>query len=390
MKFGFLSEGDTPPGMTHYHRYWEIVDEVIFAEKMGFDFFGTSEQHVTVGGAAVSSPEILYSYLFGRTERIRFRHTVTLTARQINHPLRIAERVAAEDILSNGRIELGLGRGNSTAQLRAFEVDLDETRPMQHEAIQLIRTAFTDIPFSFHGDYYNIPPRILVPRPVQRPYPPMFIASTSRESHEYAGDQGLGIISSSNFAGFEYQAEVIDSYRRAAGKAEAEGRHVNNSAGVLLYTGHCTETREQAYEELWPIFQHYLPSALSSVRNMAKYGKTFAYMEDMAKRTEEIMAKADGSPGFFRDLVDSTASFVMGTPDDCIEQIQRFADMGLDEIWVRIDTLPHDRLMKGIEMLGKYVIPHFKDPTAIVKPVQENIAMIRAAREQLAQEPAPA
>jgi alkanesulfonate monooxygenase SsuD/methylene tetrahydromethanopterin reductase-like flavin-dependent oxidoreductase (luciferase family) len=389
MKFGFISEGDTAAGSTHYHRYWELVDEVILAEKMGFDWFGTSEQHVTVGGAAVSSPEILYSYLFGRTSRIRFRHASVLTAFRVNHPLRTAERVATEDILSNGRIEVALARGNSTAQLRAFEVELDETRPQLEEALDVMRATFTQAPFSFKGEYATIPPRFLVPTPVQLPYPPLFLAATSDESHQWAGDEGLGLMSNSNFAGFERQAEMVGIYRKAIEGAARAGVHCNPSAGTLVFIAHCAETREQAYEEALPIFRDYLPSIVSSLANLAKHSSSYAYMGEVVERVEEVVAAAASSKSAIDHLIDSTATIVLGSPDDCIEQIERFQAAGIDEMILRLDTVPHASLMKSIELFGKYVIPHFKNPRSIVQSMEDNIAAIRKRREELA-EAAPA
>jgi alkanesulfonate monooxygenase SsuD/methylene tetrahydromethanopterin reductase-like flavin-dependent oxidoreductase (luciferase family) len=320
MKFGFLSEGDTPAGMSYYHRYWELVDEVIQAERMGFDWFGTSEQHVTVGGASVSSPEILYSFLMGKTSRIRFRHASVLTAMRINHPLRTAERVAIEDILSHGRIELAFARGNSTAQLRAFEVELDQTRPQLEEAVDVIRTAFTDRPFTYKGDFYDIPPRFLVPGPIQKPHPPLYLAATSDESHEWAGREGLGLMSNSNFAGFERQGEMIEVYDRAIAERAATGAHCNRSVGTLVFVAHCAETRKQAYEEAGPILRDYLPSIVSSLANLAKHSESYAYMGPVAERVDEIIASS-ASGTAIDELIDTTATMVLGDPDDCIEQI---------------------------------------------------------------------
>ena len=124
MKFMFFSENDVMPGQTHAARYWDLVDQVIHAEKWGFDSFGVSEQLYAIGGATTSCPEVLFAYLFARTSRIRFRHAITLMPKNINHPLKVAARTAVQDILSHGRIELGTGRGNTTLALRAFEVSV--------------------------------------------------------------------------------------------------------------------------------------------------------------------------------------------------------------------------------------------------------------------------
>src|ERR1700742_3535051 len=135
MDFILMTEGDTPAGLTHEHRYRELVDEVLLAERVGFDAFGSSEQHVAIGTATVSAPEVLYPYLMALTSRLRFIHLVTLLPTRMNHALRVAERIATEDILSNGRVELVTGRGNTTLALRAFEVDPADNRSQWREVV---------------------------------------------------------------------------------------------------------------------------------------------------------------------------------------------------------------------------------------------------------------
>src|SRR5437868_8986773 len=143
MRFIFMSEGETPPGHTHAQRYRELIDQALLAEQVGFDAFGTSEQHLAIGTATTSAPEVIFPYLMALTSRIQFIHLIMLLPKKINHALRVAERLATEDILSNGRLAVAFGRGNTTLALHAFEVDPKTTRSEQIEAIEIIRRAFT-------------------------------------------------------------------------------------------------------------------------------------------------------------------------------------------------------------------------------------------------------
>jgi alkanesulfonate monooxygenase SsuD/methylene tetrahydromethanopterin reductase-like flavin-dependent oxidoreductase (luciferase family) len=203
MKFMFFSEAETLPGASYQTRYWELVEQVIHAEKWGFDSFGVSEQQYAIGGISTSCPEVLFGYLFALTKTLRFAHAITLLPKKMNHALRIASRTAVQDILSNGRIELGVGRGNTTLALRAFEVDLEKNRDEVNEGIQVLKKAFTQDPFMFYGEHYKIPPRSLVPKPLQTPHPPIYVAATSPESHRLAGGLGVGVYSWSNFMGWD-------------------------------------------------------------------------------------------------------------------------------------------------------------------------------------------
>src|SRR5579875_3352790 len=194
MKFIFFSEGETHPGHTHAQRYRELIDEVLLAEKVGFDAFGCSEQHVAIGTASTSAPEVIYPYLMALTNRIQFIHLITPLPKKINHALRVAERLATEDILSNGRVALAVGRGNTTLALNAFEVSADETRGQQIEGIEVIRRALYNDIFSFVGEHYKIPPRGLIPKHITLPYPQILMATGSAESVTAAARMGIGAI----------------------------------------------------------------------------------------------------------------------------------------------------------------------------------------------------
>ena len=190
MRFGFLSECETPEGTTHHRRYWEVMDEVILAEEMGFDFFGTSEQHFLVGLATVSAPEVFYPAIAMRTSRIRLRHMVVILPFPFNHPIRVAERLATLDIVSNGRAEFGTGRANTLVQLEGFACPLDETRARWEEALEIVLKAFKDDPFSHQGQYFQIPPRSLTPKPVQDPHPPRLYGCPITGLARNCGQQG--------------------------------------------------------------------------------------------------------------------------------------------------------------------------------------------------------
>lgn len=374
MKFVFMSEAETEPGSTHEIRYWDLVDEVLHAEKWGFDCFGVSEQHVAIGAATTACPEVLYAYLFSRTSRIRFRHAITLLPKAINHALKVASRTAVQDILSHGRIEVGVGRGNTTLALRAFEVDLDKTRGEWAEGIRVMQKAFTEDPFMFYGEHYKIPPRSLVPKTIQKPYPPLFTAATSPESHMLAASEfGIGVMSWSSFMGFDSLAESIAAYRKAAAEKKRAGDYITDTVGVLVQ-GYCAETDAIAEAEAGPQNLQWLKLAIDGYPRLAKMSRDYAYMADV-KGVQGQMENYD----YF---VNGSGAAIFGSPESCIAQIERYRDIGADEVLIRIDSVPHDKIMKSIEMFGRYVIPHFKRRENIVRPSDAVIADIRAKREE--------
>ncbi len=375
MKFGFLSEGDPRPGQTYSQRYWDLVEEVQLADKMGFDVFGTSEQHFAIGVASISAPECLYPYLFARTERIRFRHAVTLMPYRINHPLRVAERIATQDILSRGRIELGTGRGNTMLTLRGFGVDVDSTREQWEEGIDLIKAAFTSDPFTFEGKHFQVPPRSLIPKPLQDPHPPIFVASTGPDSLRRAAQKGLGVITSAVERGWGYVEEAIKIYRDEAARAEAAGVRVNNAI-ALNTTAHCAPTTQQAIDEAGAVIVKERKLAGDAYARLATLSPDYAYMKGIAE-LGSVMEDLDY-------LRNESGSIIIGGPDNFIEMIQRFETLGADEVWFRLDSLPHHLIMQSIELIGRYVIPQFKDKRALVQPPEVMRNKLREKRAELA------
>ncbi|WP_331743106.1 LLM class flavin-dependent oxidoreductase [Kitasatospora sp. NBC_01300] len=369
MDFILMTEGDTPPGLTHQHRYRELIEEVLLAERVGFDAFGSSEQHVAIGTASISAPEVLYPYLMALTNRIRFIHLVTLLPTRINHALRVAERIATEDILSNGRVELGTGRGNTTLALRAFEVDPTENKAQWREGIELIRRAFLDDPFSFVGEHYKIPPRSLVPKPLQGPYPPISAAAGSPSSVETAASMGIGAIMGGFFLGFDLVENMLKLYDETLA-ATTHPYPITPRKMVLISGGmHCAETTALAREQAEPLFDM-VRLATDAFERLSKLSKDYAYMgavKDVDFDDEEYM-------------FERSQGFIVGDPERCIAHVQRYADMGVEALVLRVDSLPHDQLMRSIELFGKYVIPRFKHPRNVVRPADDVLADIRAAR----------
>jgi alkanesulfonate monooxygenase SsuD/methylene tetrahydromethanopterin reductase-like flavin-dependent oxidoreductase (luciferase family) len=373
MKFMFFSEAETLPGASYQTRYWELVEQVIHAEKWGFDTFGVSEQQYAIGGISTSCPEVLFAYLFPLTKTLRFAHAITLLPKRMNHALRIASRTAVQDILSNGRIELGVGRGNTTLALRAFEVDLEKNREEVSEGIQVLKKAFTEDPFMFHGEHYKIPPRSLVPKPLQSPHPPIYMAATSSESHRLAASLGVGVYSWSNFMGWDELAKSVAEFRKGIAETKARGEHVNESVGALLQA-YCADTDEIAEAEAGDGNIKWLRIAIDGYPRLAKVAKSYAYMNkitEVAKKAEDFEYFKEGSGGA-----------IFGSPESCIRSIERFRACGVDQLVMRIDSVSHQKIMKSIEMFGRYVIPHFKSRRNFMRPAEDVMADIREMRNQ--------
>ncbi|WP_025034255.1 LLM class flavin-dependent oxidoreductase [Bradyrhizobium sp. DOA9] len=371
LKFGLWSEQETQVGHSYARRLHELVDEARLAEKMGFDFVALSEQHVALGGISSSAPEVVFGYLAAVTQRIRLRTAVTLMPQRINHALRSAERLAVSDILSHGRMEMYCGRANTTIAMRAFNVDPKETLPQMEEGMALLRKAMREDIFTFDGQYYQVPPRMLVPKPVQKPYPVIGIAATSERSHAWAGAEGLALMSATIYQGFENQQKLIDAYQKAW-KRDETGPLDRPRVGVPLFFG-IGKTDQAAKDDYAEALMHYARISTDAYPRLAKLADDYSYMSESVPAMERAGRDWDY-------LLNHSGTTVCGSPDTVIRQIEKFQAMGIQEVLLHLDSVTHEKIMEGIEMVGRYVIPHFNDRSNVVRPTDEILDRIRAMR----------
>nr|WP_235999363.1 LLM class flavin-dependent oxidoreductase [Bradyrhizobium uaiense] len=339
------------------------------AERVGFDAFGCSEQHFAIGTASTSAPEVIYPYMMALTSRIQFIHLITPLPKKINHALRVAERLATEDILSNGRVGLAVGRGNTTLALRAFEVDPEETKAQQMEGIEVIRRALSNDIFSFVGEHYKIPPRSLTPKHVTLPYPPIMMATSSPQSVTAAARMGIGAMMGGGYSGFASVQRSAELYDKELASAEHVYPVQAQKVAVISGGMHCADTNEEA-EQWATTLAHSVALSIDAYERLSKLSADYGSLG----KIKDIDFKNE------RYLFDESGSFIVGDVETCAKQVQRYIDVGIDALALRIDGMPHKELMKSIELFGKYVIPRFKNPRSVVRKSDAILADIRAAR----------
>jgi alkanesulfonate monooxygenase SsuD/methylene tetrahydromethanopterin reductase-like flavin-dependent oxidoreductase (luciferase family) len=197
MKFGLMYEIQIPephyPGIEQ-DTYKQVIAQVMLAEEMGFEHFWTVEHHFLTEFSYCPAPEVLYGAISQRTSTIRIGHAVALLPAQYNHPIRVAERAAVLDILSDGRMDLGTGRSTTLIEMGGFEINPEETKAMWEEAIAMIPRMWTEETFSHEGHYFKVPPRSVIPKPVQKPHPPLWVACAQPDSFANAGRKGIGAL----------------------------------------------------------------------------------------------------------------------------------------------------------------------------------------------------
>lgn len=356
MKIGLLSEAQTEPGSTYHRRYWELIKEVQFAEEMGFDFFGTSEQHFCGPLACVSAPDSLYPAIAMVTSRIKLRHMVVLPFLPFNNPIRVAERLATLDIVSNGRAEFGTGRANTLLQLDGFACSLDETRDRWEEGTEIVCKALMNDVFEHEGKFMKIPPRSLTPRAVQYPHPPVFMVTQSEDSHRVAGSRGLGALSWDMYMGWDYFERGLNIYREAIQNPTPLTGMVNNSFSATMLNAYCGESDAEARDRASIVFMDFVRGVIDDLYpNLGKRSKSYAYtslLDSVREKSHDI------------DWLLAETSCLAGDPHTWIKRFKLYQEMGCDEVIVRLDGYHHE-VMKQLELIGKWVIPHFRSPVGM-------------------------
>src|SRR5262249_27614501 len=244
MKFGLLYEMETPRpwhALSEYNTYWEALAQIELADRIGIDYVWEVEHHFLEEYSHSPAPEVFYGAVTQRTKNIRIAHGVRLLPFNFNHPIKIAEQAAVLDIMSNGRMDLGTGRSTTAQELDGFGVDYDRTRQEVREALEIIVKAWTEEILEYNGKLMHIPPRRVVPKPIQQPHPPMWMACVAPDSYQIAGDRGLGVLSFT--FNFEQVQKAIAKFRKACAERSHQIPKFVNEAFASMVICHVVEKK---------------------------------------------------------------------------------------------------------------------------------------------------
>jgi alkanesulfonate monooxygenase SsuD/methylene tetrahydromethanopterin reductase-like flavin-dependent oxidoreductase (luciferase family) len=360
MKFGLMYELAVPKPWTErsaYTAFQQALEQIVFADTLGWHSVWTVEHHFLGEYSFSSAPGVFYGAIAAKTENIRIGHGVRLLPFPYNHPVRAAEAAATVDILSNGRLEFGTGRSGTRVEMEGFGIDPNDTRGMWEEALEVVVGCWTNENFSWNGEHFKLPPREVVPKPLQSPHPPLWGASSSADSHELIGEKGIGLLSFSVAAPPESLVKRFNRYRDGLARAKPVGKNINNQIGTFTQV-YCAPTREEAYADARGVFDWYVQTSLNFVAGLAdwKDGDQLGSYEYARK----LLGGIDLSDLTFDYLLENEA-VVVGDPDDCIRMARRYEAVGTDLLLCAVQpyNLPHQKVMRSIELLAKHVIPAF-------------------------------
>jgi alkanesulfonate monooxygenase SsuD/methylene tetrahydromethanopterin reductase-like flavin-dependent oxidoreductase (luciferase family) len=245
MKFGLHFLLSCAEHQTPRQIYREAIDQCVFGEALGFESAWPVEHHFNLEVSSLSCPTLLLAAIAERTERLRLGTAIVQLP--LAHPLRVAEELATLDVLSGGRVELGIGRGSNPAHFAGFGVPPSESRERLSEGLALIRTAWTQDRFTFEGKYWQAHGASVVPRPVQTPHPRIHVAANSPETAAFAGQSGCAALFAAHVNPFPKLKGLLEIYRNArreAGHGEAAPEDV-----TLLMPTYVAPTLQQVRDE---------------------------------------------------------------------------------------------------------------------------------------------
>ena len=253
MRLGLFFQASESPGRTHAERYAEMLDLIAFGESLGFDVAWLAEIHFGGAFSLLPQPLMAVPAIAQRTRRIRIGTAVTLLP--LHHPLHCAEQAAMADILSDGRLEFGVGRGSIPTQFHGFRVPVAENRARFDEALEIIRLAWTQERVSYQGRFYQVENLRVVPKPVQRPHPPIRVAVHTAESFEHLGGLGLPIYSGTTTTPLPQLREYMALYRA---RLAAAGHTWGADQMALMFPVHVGATPAAARDAMRPgVLQYY-------------------------------------------------------------------------------------------------------------------------------------
>jgi alkanesulfonate monooxygenase SsuD/methylene tetrahydromethanopterin reductase-like flavin-dependent oxidoreductase (luciferase family) len=374
VKFGVFYEHQLPrpwDETSELELIQNALEQVELADKLGFDVVWEVEHHFLEEYSHSSAPEIFLAACSQRTKDIRLGHGIIQTAPGYNHPARTAERVATLDLVSNGRVEFGSGESSSEAELGGFRIDPVDKRDAWLEGLQVALRCMTETPFTGHdGKFVSMPPRNVVPKPVQKPHPPLWVACSRRDTILLAAQHGIGSLTFAFIDPEEARHWVADYEKELASACVPVGQAVNANIACVTQMM-CAPTEDEALArglEGGNFFGYSLGHYY--VFGDHEPGKTDVWAEYIERRAEhgyspEIEAAVQQERLGAKVAAGDTTGLrgATGTPEQIREYLSRFEEAGVDQVIfvMQAGNNRHEHICEALELFGKEVMPEFKE-----------------------------
>ena len=361
MRFGIFFEMSTPrPFADGVERqvYDNALEQARLADELGFDWVWAVEHHFLEEYSHCSAPEVVLAAVAGQTTRIRVGHGAVVCVPEMNHPIRVAERAAALDIVSGGRLELGTARSSTWTELGGFGADPDDTKKTWDEYVRVLPKLWADGSVAYDGLSFSMPERSVLPKPVQKPHPPMWVTVTSPGTELDAADRGLGCLGVAA-AGYDEQERRTREYHRRIQVCDPVSSVVNDQVTTLNF-----------------LYCHEDP-AVAAARGMQMVGLFGLANSHLLWSREAYPTRAYQSLGNLapRTGVDASSpgarygipeGIVVGDPDLVSAAIARWESVGVDGINFllnAVEVLPQEQVLASLWLFAREVMPRFRKAT---------------------------
>ncbi len=360
MKFGIFYEHQLPRPWTEgleLKLFQDALDQVELADKLGIDYAWEVEHHFLEEYSHSSAPEIFLAAASQRTRNIRLGHGIRQVITNYNHPARTAECIATLDLVSNGRVEFGTGESSAILELGGFDIPVSSKREQYLEATEQICNMLAMDPYpGYEGKYFSMPCRNIVPKPVQAPHPPLWVACSNRETIKMAARLGMGALTFAFVDPLEAK-HWVDEYYSIIKSDDCVpiGHSVNaNIAMVTSFSVH--HDREEAVKRGLEGFE-FFSYALGSLYGFGEHkpGRTniFKAFREMQAAKGEVLDMTESLSG---------ARGGIGTPDDMRAHLRKFEEVGVDQVTFiqQAGMNRHEHICESLELFAGEVMPEFK------------------------------
>jgi alkanesulfonate monooxygenase SsuD/methylene tetrahydromethanopterin reductase-like flavin-dependent oxidoreductase (luciferase family) len=352
MRFGIFYEHQLPRPWTEgleLQLFQDALDQVELADRLGFDNVWEVEHHFLEEYSHSSAPEIFLAACSQRTRQIRLGHGIVLMPPGYNHPARVAERIATLDLVSRGRVEWGTGESSALLELGGYGVAVEQKRNAWREAVEQCANMLAMDPYpGFKGEFFSMPTRNVVPKPVQKPHPPLWVACSNRETIKLAARLGIGALTFAFVDPAEARQWVDDYYRIIREECVPIGHTVNANIAMVSSFGIHQDVEEarRRFQDGFRFFQFAL-------------GWHYGFGEQIPGRTD-IWAKFQAALPHMPPA--SAAEGGIGNPKQVRDHLRTFADCGVDQVTFiqQAGRNRHDHICEALELFAGEVMGEFK------------------------------
>jgi alkanesulfonate monooxygenase SsuD/methylene tetrahydromethanopterin reductase-like flavin-dependent oxidoreductase (luciferase family) len=376
VKFGVFYEHQLPRPWaeeSEYRLIQDALEQITYADSIGIEYAWEVEHHFLEEYSHSSAPEVFLAAASQRTRNIRLGHGIVQTPPAFNHPARVAERIAMLDLVSGGRAEFGTGESSSEAELGGFMIDPDRKRAMWEEGLRVAVRCMTESPFTGHsGEFVTMPPRNVVPKPRQKPHPPIWVACSRRDTIHLAAQKAIGALAFAFVDPEEAKYWVDDYYTTLETEGVPIGDAVNaNLACVTTFMCHPDEDEALRRGIEGANFFGY------SLAHYYVFGRhrpavTNVWEEFRQRRAEQgydpeaVIAASENEDRLGAKVVEQGIGGLrgaVGTPEQLREFLRRYEECGVDQVifCFQAGKNRHEHIMESLELFGRDVQPEFKE-----------------------------